>query len=144
LKTRGYALRVDIAAKAPTVWAALTEEAHLVRWMNPDARIKPRAGGSLYVMPAPGLARDGLIDVFDANRRLRLIYLPPPELAEFDGAVVDDYLVEGDGQHSIVRLLGSGFPELDGWNDYYRRVRMAQERALARLKVMAERLQGER
>jgi uncharacterized protein YndB with AHSA1/START domain len=143
LRTRGYAHRVDIVATPATVWSALTEEALLVRWMNPDARIKPRAGGSLYVMPAPGLSRDALIDVFDPARRMRLIYLPPVGLTEFEGAVVDDILLEAEGDHTIVRVLGSGVPELLDWDDYFRRVRVAQERSLARLKVLAEKLQKE-
>lgn len=142
LRTRGYAHRVDIRATAATVWAALTEQEHLVRWMNPDAKIKARAGGSFYAMPAPGLARDALIDVFDVPRRLRLIYLPPADLEAFDGAVVDDVLLEATGAVTIVRVLGSGIPDLAEWDDYYRRVRIAQERSLPRLKVMAERLQA--
>lgn len=142
LRTRGYAHRVDIRAAAATVWSALTEEVHLAKWMNPDAKIRARSGGSLYVMPAPGLARDALIDVFDAPRRLRLIYLPPADLEAFDGAVVDDFLLEQADDITIVRVLGSGIPDLEEWDDYYRRVRVAQERALPRLKVMAERLQA--
>jgi len=144
LRTRGYAHRVDVVATPATVWSALTEEAHLVRWMNPDARIKARAGGSFYAMPAPGLSRDALIDVFEAGRRMRLIYLPPAELTEFDGAVVDDYLLEAEGGHTIVRVLGSGVPDLPDWDDYFRRVRSSHERSLARLKVMSEQLQAGR
>lgn len=140
MRTRGYAHRVDMRASAATVWRALTDETCLRRWMNPDARIKARAGGSFYGMPAPGLVRDGLIDVFDAPRRLRLIYLPPPDLPAFDGAVVDDYLLEESGGETIVRLLGSGIPDLAEWDNYYRQVRSAQERSLARLKVLSEQL----
>ncbi|MGC4027267.1 MAG: SRPBCC domain-containing protein [Steroidobacteraceae bacterium] len=144
LKTRGYAHRVDVRARAATVWEALTVEPYLRRWMNPDARIKARVGGSFYGMPAPGLVRDALIDVFDAPRRLRLIYLPPADLEAFDGAVVDDYLLEESGAETIVRLLGSGIPDLREWDDYYRQVRNAQERSLARLTVLAAQLQGSR
>jgi len=143
LRTRGYAHRVDIVATPATVWSALTEEAHLARWMNPDARIKARAGGSLYVMPSPGLARDALIDLFEPARRMRLIFLPPAGLTEFEGAVVEDYLLEAEGDHTIVRLLGSGMPELPDWDHYFRQVRTAQERSMARLKVMSEKLQRE-
>lgn len=58
--------------------------------------------------------------------------------------MVDDYLLEQTGGITIVRVLGSGIPDLAGWDDYYRRVRTAQERALPRLKVMAERLHAGR
>ena len=138
--TRGYAHRVDIEAGPAEVWAALTQSELLARWLSPDARIRPRQGGSFSSVPAPGLPRDGLIDVFDTARRLRLIYLPPADLPGFDGAVVDDYLLEANGNETIVRLLGSGIPDSLEWDEHYRRVRVASERALARLKVLVEKL----
>ena len=141
MRTRGYAHRVDIAAGCEAVWAALTTPEQLVQWMSPDARIRARQGGSYTSVPAPGLVRDALIDVFDPPRRLRLLYLPPAHLPAFDGAVADDFLLEADGTHTIVRLLGSGLPDLGEWDDHYRRVRGASERALARLKVLVEQLE---
>jgi len=141
-RTRGYAQRIDIHAPVARVWEALTVEQHLRTWMGDDARVRPRAGGSLRVTPAPGLVRDALIDILDPPRRLRLIYLPPEGFTEAQAVVVDDYLLEEDGPVTILRLLGSGLPDLPGWDGYYRKVRSAQERALARLKVMAERQQA--
>jgi hypothetical protein len=79
-----------------------------------------------------------MIDVFDPPRRLRLIYLPPDDLSAFDGAVADDILLEDNGGRAIVRLLCSGMPDLPEWNAHYVRVRMASERALARLKALVE------
>jgi uncharacterized protein YndB with AHSA1/START domain len=138
MKTVGYAHRVDIAALPGQVWTSLTEQKTLGLWMGTDARIKPRQGGNFYVSLAPGLVREGLIDVFDAPRRLRLIYLTPPELPAFDGAVVDDFLLESQGAHTIVRLLASGIPDTTVWNPHYSRLRSAWERALGRLKVLTE------
>jgi uncharacterized protein YndB with AHSA1/START domain len=139
--TRGYAHRIDIDADIDNVWTALTSSGLLERWLSPDARIRPKSGGSFFAMPAPGLARDALIDVFEPPRRLRLLYLPPPHLPGFDGAVADDYLLESAGGGTIVRLLGSGLPDLVEWDTHYRQVRVASERALARLKVLVEQLE---
>lgn len=141
-RTRGYAQRIDIRAPAARVWEALTVEQHLRTWMGGDACVRARTGGSFRVTPAPGLVRDALIDVFDPPRRLRLIYLPPEGFTETEGVLVDDYLLEEDGPATILRLLGSGLPDLPGWDGYYRKVRGAQERALARLKVVVEQLQA--
>jgi uncharacterized protein YndB with AHSA1/START domain len=139
--TRGYALRIDIDAGVDSVWTALTTTGMLERWMSPDARIRPKSGGSFFAMPSPGLSRDALIDVFEPPRRLRLLYLPPPHLPGFDGAVADDYLLEGAGGGTIVRLLGSGLPDLQEWDPHFRQVRAASERALARMKVLVEQLE---
>ncbi len=137
LKTRGFALRMDVDAPVPQTWNALCGPA-VSRWLGEDARLRPQRGGSWSATIAPGLTRHAMIDVFDPPRRLRLIYLPPDELTVFDGAVADDILLEGEDDRTIVRLLCSGVPDLPEWNAYYGRVRQANERALARLKALLE------
>jgi hypothetical protein len=77
--------------------------------------------------------------VFEPYRRLRLVYLAPPALPHFEGAVVDDFLLEPEGVQTIVRLLGSGIPEGKLWDGYYMKLRSQSERALARLKLLMER-----
>lgn len=138
LKTRGYAHRIDIAAPPPRVWDILCGPALLPLWLGADARIRPQRGGQLSATVAPGLARDAMIDVFEPPRRLRLIYLPPAELPAFDGAVVDDVLLDGENGSTIVRLLCSGVPDLPAWNPHYLKIRSTSERALGRLKVLVE------
>jgi hypothetical protein len=91
-----------------------------------------------YPTVAPGLHREAVIDLFEPPRRLRLIYLSPPELPVFEGVVVDDILLEADGAGTIVRLLCSGMPDMPEWTGYYSRVRMLAERSMARLKVLCE------
>jgi uncharacterized protein YndB with AHSA1/START domain len=140
MKTVGYAHRVDIVALPGQVWTSLTDQKQLARWMGAEARIKPKEGGNFSVLLAPGLDREGLIDVFDAPRRLRLIYASPPELPPFDGAVVEDFLLEPQGSHTILRLLGSGIPDLPGWDAHFGRLRSGSERALGRLKVLTEQM----
>ena len=83
--------------------------------------------------------REALIDIFEPNRRLRLVYLSPPQLPAFEGAVVDDFLLEPEASSTIVRLLGSGIPEGKLWDGYYMKLRTQSERALARLKMLMER-----
>jgi uncharacterized protein YndB with AHSA1/START domain len=138
LKTRGFALRIDIGAPVESVWTSFCGPTLVPLWLGEDARLRPQQGGSWSATIAPGLARHAMIDVFDPPRRLRLIYLPPDDLSAFDGAVADDVLFEGDGQRTIVRLLCSGVPDLPEWNSYFVRVRQANERALSRLKTLVE------
>ena len=93
-RTRGYALRVDIDAEAPRVWQALIERRCMERWCTPDARLTPRAGGSFSVSFERNLESQAHIDVFDAGRRIRLIYLPTPAMPAGESAVVDDIILE--------------------------------------------------
>jgi len=138
LKTRGFAHRIDIAAQPAKVWDTLCGPTLMPLWLGVDAKIKPRQGGSWSVTVAPGLTREAMIDVFDPPRRLRLIYLPPDDLGGFDGAVVEDIMIDGEGGNTIVRLLCSGVPDTIDWSPHYSRVRATAERALSRLKVLVE------
>jgi uncharacterized protein YndB with AHSA1/START domain len=138
LKTRGFAHRIDIAVAPPKVWAVLCGPTLLQLWAGAGARVKPQKGGHWLVVPAPGLEREAIIDIFDPPRRLRLIYLTPPTLPVFDGAVVEDILLDTEGTGSVVRLLASGVPDLPEWTPYYGKVRTSAERALGRLKVLCE------
>jgi uncharacterized protein YndB with AHSA1/START domain len=138
LKTRGFAHRIDVSASPQKVWAALSGPVLLPLWLGTDARVRPQQGGHWSATIAPGLSRDAMIDVFDPPRRMRLIYLPPADLPGFDGAVVDDILLEAEGGSTIVRLLCSGVPDIAEWNGHFSKIRAAAERALARMKVLVE------
>ncbi len=138
MKTRGFAHRIDIEATPPKVWTVMCGPMLAPLWLGRDARIRPQKGGAWSCTLAPGLPRDAIIDVFEPPRRLRLIYLTPPDLPAFEGAVVDDILVEAAGSQTVVRLLCSGVPESPEWTQHYLKVRTATERALARLKVLVE------
>jgi uncharacterized protein YndB with AHSA1/START domain len=137
-RTRGFAHRIDITAPPPQVWTALCGPLLLPLWLGVDAKIRPQQGGSWSATIAPGVSREAMIDVFEPPRRLRLIYLQPVELPAFDGAVVDDIMLDGEGGGTIVRLLCSGVPDSTEWNPLYKKTRAATERSMARLKVLVE------
>lgn len=138
MKTRGFAHRIDIEAQPPKVWTALCGPMLAPLWLGKDARVRPQKGGTWSATIAPGLSREAIIDVFDPPRRLRLIYLTPTELPTFEGAVVDDVMLEDAEGHTVVRLLCSGVPDFPEWTQHYMKVRTAAERMLARLKVLVE------
>jgi uncharacterized protein YndB with AHSA1/START domain len=138
LKTRGFAHRIDIDALPPRVWMALCGPTLLPLWLGQDAKLRPQRGGNWSATVAPGLVREAMIDVFEPPRRLRLIYLVPAGLPEFEGAVVEDILLDCEGDTTIVRLLCSGVPDLPAWNAHYAKARTQAERAMARLKVLVE------
>lgn len=137
-KLRGYAHRIDIEADTARVWWALTEPKALARWCAPGSAIRPRQGGSFRASVDRVSTIDAHIDVFDAKRRLRLIHMEQAGLPSPGATLVDDFLIEADGPATIVRLLGSGFPDDSAWDPYFLRLRASWERALARLKVYLE------
>jgi len=138
--TRGYAHLVEIDVPVARVWRALTDPRLIRIWSGLEAEIDPRKGGIYRVGKRNEDSREAHIDIFDVNRRLRLIYLSGSNWPVGDSAVVDDFLLDvrkGDRPTSL-RLLGSGVPESAAWDKSYVRIRMGWERLLARIKVTLE------
>jgi len=131
---------VEIDVPVARVWRALTDAALVRLWSAQEAEIDPRQGGFYRMGKRNAGGREAHIDIFDVNRRLRLIYLSGPESPSGAGAVVDDFLLDvrkGEGTASL-RLLGSGVPDTSEWDKPYMRMRMNWERFLGRLKLTLE------
>lgn len=137
-RVRGYAHRVDIAADADRVWRAITEPQSLTRWCSPEAQLQPRQGGLFRACVDRVTELEAHIDVFEAGRRVRLIYLPNPALPPADSVMTDDLIVEAVPGGTVVRLLGSGVPGEREWDTQYWRLRTSWQQALNRLKVLVE------
>jgi uncharacterized protein YndB with AHSA1/START domain len=138
--TRGYAHLVEIDVPVARVWRALSDPALVRIWSGQEAEIDAREGGIYRVGKRNAGGREAHIDVFDVNRRLRLIYMHDANLPAAESAVVDDFLLDtrrGEGMTSL-RLLGSGVPEAAEWDAFYVKHRMGWERFMARIKVTLE------
>jgi len=144
-RTRGYAHRVDLHADIADVWRSLIEPERLARWFAPQTRVDAREGGSYWMQVDASLTREAHIDVYLPPRRLRLIYMPLPDMPAEDSVIVDDFLLHSEasaaepgGALTIMRLLGSGIPEGKQWDPLYVRLRNGWERSLLRLKASLE------
>jgi uncharacterized protein YndB with AHSA1/START domain len=138
--TRGYAHLVEIEVPVARVWRALTDPGLIRIWSGAAAEIDPRKGGLYRLGLRHEDSREAHIDIFDVNRRLRLIYLRGSNWPPGDSALVDDFILDvrkGQGTASL-RLLGSGVPESAAWDRTYMRIRMGWERHMARIKVTLE------
>jgi uncharacterized protein YndB with AHSA1/START domain len=138
--TRGYAHLIEIEVSVARVWRGLTDPGLIRIWSGQEAEIDPRKGGIYRLGKRNEDSREAHIDIFDLNRRLRLIYLSGSNWPPGDSAVVDDFILDvrkGEGTTSL-RLLGSGVPESAAWDKSYVRIRMGWERLLARIKVTLE------
>lgn len=137
-RERGYAHRIDILADASQVWRALTDAQQLTRWCSPAADIRARQGGLFRASVDRVTEFEAHIDVFEPERRLRLIYLPSSELPRTDTVMVDDFILDRVPGGTIVRLLGSGVPATPEWDTQYWRLRTSWQQAMTRLKVFVE------
>ena len=137
-RERGYAHRVDVLAEASEVWRALTDPLHLTRWCSPHAVSQARQGGLFRASVDRVTEFEAHIDVFEPQRRLRLLYLPVSSLPRADTVMVDDFILDRVPGGTIVRLLGSGVPGAAQWDTQYWRLRTSWQQALTRLKVYVE------
>ena len=138
-RSRGYALRLAVAAPPGRLWQALVDPELLTQWYAAEARVDARLGGSYRVRLVPDLEREARIDVFQPPSRLRLIYMPSAQMPAPDGVIVDDFILDGRNEVTHLCLLGSGFPRAHEHAEFHRQVRDGWTRALARLKILAER-----
>src|SRR6202044_1669102 len=102
--TRGYAHLVEIDVPVGRVWRALTDPGLIRIWSGQEAEIDPRKGGVYRLGQRNVDSREAHIDVFDVNRRLRLIYLKGGNWPPGDSAVVDDFILDvrkGEGTASL-------------------------------------------
>jgi len=137
-RERGYAHRIDILADASQVWRALTDVGQLTRWCSPAADIRARQGGLFRASVDRVTEFEAHIDVFEPERRLRLMYLPSSELPRGDTVMVDDFILDPVPAGTIVRLLGSGVPATPEWDTQYWRLRTSWQQAMTRLKIFVE------
>lgn len=137
--TRGYAHLVELEVPVARVWRALTDPGLMRIWSAQDAEIDARKGGLYRLGRRQQGAREAHIDIFDMNRRLRLIYLKDPALPPSESAVVDDFLLDVRRVDlTTLRLLGSGVSDAAEWDRAYVRMRQGWERLLGRIKVTLE------
>ena len=137
-RARGYAQRIDVKVAPSRVWRALTDTARMTRWCSPDARISPRAGGSVTASLDREREMEAHIDVFEPERRLRLIHLPSAAVPHGDSVTIDDIMIEWRNPITVVRVLGSGFPDALEHEQALRRHVLGWRQSLARLKVYLE------
>ena len=118
--TRGYAQFIEIQRPAARVFSAFTSKEWLERWYAVEASVDPRKGGTLKVKLRDGSVRDAILDVFEQDRRLRLIYMPDPALPPLrHGPMVEDVLFDLKPGRTVVRVLGAGVPGDRDWDTYF-------------------------
>ena len=94
--TRGYAHLVEVDVPVARVWRALTDPGLIRIWSGQEAEIDPRKGGLYRLGKQSDDVREAHIDIFDVNRRLRLIYMPFAGMPDKEAVVIEDFLLDHD------------------------------------------------
>jgi uncharacterized protein YndB with AHSA1/START domain len=138
-KTRTIETSVEIAAPAAEVWRALTEAEALTNWWPLEARVKPGAGGTMWMSWGAPYEFETAIEVWEAPRRLRSVY-------QAGGAepVGVEYVLEGRGGATTLRLVHTGFSSDPSWDGMYDGTRRGWRACLGDLKRWLERHRGQR
>lgn len=120
---------VQIAAPPATVFAFLTDQEKLLRWMGTEATVEPQTGG-LYLVNVTGknVARGKFIEVVPVHRLAYSFgWEGNPKVPPGSSLIEIDLLEEKGG--TLLRLTHSGLPDAEecagheeGWTHYLGRL----------------------
>lgn len=113
-KTRSIEKTVTIAAPPEEVWKALSEGEGIKAWFAPDARVTPGAGGKVFLSWGPGMEGASTIEIWEPNQRMRTRDSRSEQPGRAEIAV--DYILEGKGGTTTLRLVHSGFGAGADWD----------------------------
>ncbi|MGA2601544.1 MAG: SRPBCC domain-containing protein [Bryobacteraceae bacterium] len=103
---RTYEQTIEIDAPADAVWKAIAESEGIKSWFAPEARVEPGVGGKIWVSWGPECDGESRIEAWEPGGKLRYAYERPngrgPNIVEFT-------IEAGDGAHTALRLVNSGF-----------------------------------
>lgn len=149
IQGRWHETRVEIDAPVDVVWHALTDPAAIARWFAPKTTVQPGAGGHIVADWGPGLEWRTDIDLWEPNRRLRLVEsrdrvmsASPVEKRLEPCRLVQDYRLEAAGNRTVLSLVHSGFGEGAAWGKEYEGTRGGWAGCFLRLKHGLERHRG--
>jgi uncharacterized protein YndB with AHSA1/START domain len=144
--TRGHQHEILIDAPPEAVWAAITEADQLVAWFPLHAAVAPGPGGVVTYDWGGGLAGSNRIETWEPPRRLRTgwVEVMAPETAadEARRTIAVDWLLEGRGGRTALRLVHSGFSPRAEWDDEFNGTLWGWEYELRSLKHYLERHRG--
>ncbi len=144
--TRSIDTSIEIHAPASAVWEAISTAQGLMNWFPLEAKVTPGVGGKIWSSWDADFQGECRIDVWEPNRRLRVVYpqLSPSAEAtanepteagaptkweqqkeEGKGAApppelaATDYILESHGGSTTLRLVHSGFSKDAVWDELF-------------------------
>jgi uncharacterized protein YndB with AHSA1/START domain len=148
--TRAFETTVELDAPVEAVWRALTDAEELVRWFPLEARVRPGAGGSVWISWGAGWEGEARIEIWEPETRLRTVHGAPGPYdveGQHDGrsspvTLALDYQLEGRGGRTVLRLVHSGFGSGAEWDDEFDSISRGWKFELRGLRHYLERHRG--
>ncbi len=113
--TRTIHQQIEIDAAPDDVWTAIATGDGVARWFGFEARVDPAVGGDYFVSWGPECEGTWRIEAWEPPRRLILSdneFVPGlPQTVE--------YLLEGRGGRTVLRMTHSGIGRDDAWDEMY-------------------------
>ena len=135
--TREARGEITIQAPPEEVWRALTEARELEAWFPLEARVEPGRDGRIWMSWGHEYAEEMRIEAWDPPRHLRTTWGWGD-----DSPQITDYLLEGKGGSTTLRVVTSGFPPGAEWDDLVQGTRLGWLFELAQLKHYLEHHRG--
>lgn len=117
-QTRSVETELEIDAPVEAVWKALTDGDEMTRWFPLEARVEPGEGGSVYMSWKNEYDATNPITAWEENRHFATAW----EMEHLPNPLVVDYHLETVGGKTVLRLVHSGFPTDETWENFYQSV----------------------
>jgi len=147
---RSHETIVSIDAPIEDVWKYLSVAEEIARWFAPKMTVEPGVGGFVLADFGPGLEWKTFIEVWEPNRRLRLVETrdrvlssSPVDMPLEPCRLVQDYFLETEAGRTRLRLVHSGFGSSADWDNEYEGTRGGWAACFFRLQQVLERHRGE-
>jgi uncharacterized protein YndB with AHSA1/START domain len=144
--TRGHVHEIEIEATPEAVWKAITDPAELPNWFPLSAEARPGPGGAITYRWGDELTAPLTILEWTPPRRLRTTWMealmPAGSGAEERRRVAVDWVLEGSGGRTVLRLVHSGFDPGASWDDEFDGTRRGWTFELRSLRHYLERHPG--
>ena len=129
---------IALNAPAAAVWKAIAEADGIRNWFSFDAKVEPGVGGKIWWSFGPGMEWDSPITIWEPNKHLQTSSDMGPDLPPF--AV--DYIIEGQGDRTVLRIVTSGFGDDTGSDEMYYGMEAGWAYFLEHIKLLLERHRG--
>jgi len=101
---RKHEMEIEIDAPASEVWKAISTAQGIASWFVP-ARVEPGPGGTITLIWGEGMESTSRIEIWEPEKHLRKVDDRPEQALPG----VMDYVLEGSGGKTVLRLVHSGF-----------------------------------
>jgi uncharacterized protein YndB with AHSA1/START domain len=135
--TRKHDFEIVIDASPEEVWKAITEGERIQQWFAPEVRVEPGLDGHIFMSWGPGMEGSAPLSIWEPGRRIGWT-----EHSNSANPRVVEFIVEGEGGQTRLRLVHSGFGADSSFDGEYDSTHGGWLTFLAALRYYAERKSG--